>query len=48
MSVINYQLLVENWVRLNNPTNTEIMAVVHFLDYIQQLEEDNEERRHED
>lgn len=44
MSIITYQLMVENWVQFNNPTDSEIVAVVHFLDYIQQLEEDNQER----
>jgi hypothetical protein len=43
MSIITYQLLVENWVQSSNPTDGEVLAVVHFLDYIQRLEEDNQE-----
>lgn len=43
MSIITYQLMVENWVQYSSPTDGEILAVVQFLNYIQRLEEDNQE-----
>ncbi len=47
MKAIEYKLMLKNWVQSENPTDKEIFAVMHFLDYVEQLEEDNEERQYE-
>ena len=38
MRVIDYQLMVETWVRSQNPTDEEILAVVSFLEYLKGIE----------
>lgn len=42
MSVIEYQLLVQNWVQAHNPTDGEIFAVIGFLEYLQDIEDKGE------
>ena len=39
MHVIEYQLMVQNWVQSQNPTDGEILAVVAFLEYLNEIED---------
>ena len=39
MQVIEYQLLVQNWVRSQNPSDKEILAVMRFLEFLENIED---------
>lgn len=39
MQVIEYQLLVQNWVRSQNPSDDEILAVMRFLEFLENIED---------
>ena len=38
MRVIDYQLMVETWVRSQNPSDEEILAVMRFLEFLENIE----------
>jgi hypothetical protein len=38
MQIIEYQLMVQTWVRSQNPSDEEILAVMRFLEFLENIE----------